>query len=317
MYKYVLKRLAQMVLVLVGVTFIVYGLIDMTPGDPAIMILGNAASPENVAKLHEEMHLDDPLMVRYVRYMWNTLHGDLGTSYKTKTSVSIMIAEKLPNTAKLAVAGMIIAVVIGIPAGIICAIKQYSVFDNAAMISALVWISAPSFWLGLMLIIIFSLHLGWFPASGMGEGFWGSIRAVILPAFTACAACGAVIARITRSAMLEIMHADYITTARSKGLKEWTVIMRHMFRNVLIPVITITGLEFGIMLGGACYTESVFAWPGLGRYLLDGVKSKDTPVILGCVIVISIMTSLVNLVTDIIYAFVDPRIKAQYKSGGK
>jgi len=295
----------------------VYWLIDLTPGDPAIMILGNAASPESIAKLHEEFHLDDPLLVRYGRYMWNALHGDLRTSYKTKLSVAAMIAEKLPNTARLTFVGMLIAILIGIPVGIICAIKQYSIFDNTAMIFALIWISAPAFWLGLVLIIIFSLKLGWFPASGMGTGFWGSVRAVILPAFTACAAIGAIIARITRSAMLEIMNADYITTARAKGVKEWTVIMKHMFRNVLIPVITITGLEIGIMLGGACYTESVFSWPGLGRYLLDGVKSKDTPVILGCVIVISAMTCIVNLITDLIYAFVDPRIKSQYKSGGK
>lgn len=305
-----------MILVLLGVTLIVYWLIDQTPGDPAVMILGNAASPENIASLHEEMHLDDPFLIRYVRFIWNALHGDLGESYKTGLSVSKTIAEKLPNTVILAVAGMVIAVMIGIPVGIICALKQYSVFDNIAMVFALVWISAPAFWLGLMLIIIFSLNLGWFPASGMGEGLIGGIKAVILPAFTACAACGAVIARITRSSMLEIMRADYITTARAKGLKEWTVTMRHMFKNVLIPVVTITGLQFGMMLGGACYTESVFAWPGLGRYLLDGVKSKDTPVILGCVVVISALTSLVNLLTDIIYAFVDPRIKAQYKKGG-
>ena len=280
------------------------------------MILGNAASPENVAALHEKYHLDDPLIIRYFRFMFGAVHGDFGESYKNGLSVGATIAEKMPTTVRLAVSGMIIAVIIGIPTGIICALKPYTILDNSAMIFALIWVSAPAFWLGLMLIIIFALKLGWVPASGLGQGFWGSVRATILPAWTACAACGATIARVTRSSMLEIMNSDYVVTARAKGIKEWSVVMRHMFGNVLIPVTTIIGLQFGMMLGGACYTESVFSWPGLGRYLLDGVKAKDTPVILGCVVVISVMTSLVNLITDILYAFIDPRIKAQYKKGG-
>lgn len=316
MYRYILKRMAMMVLVLIGVTFVVYFIVDKTPGNPAAMILGNAATPESIAKLEEDMGLKDPLLVRYVRYMGGVLRGDFGTSYKTKMAVGEQIAEKLPNTILLSLGGMVVAALIGIPVGILCARKQYSVFDNVAMFVTLLGTSAPPFWMGMVLIIIFSLGLGWFPSSSMGEGFFGVIHSLVLPAFTAGASCGSVIARMTRSSMLEVINADYISTARAKGLGERTITIRHMFRNALIPVVTVVGLQFGMLLGGAVMTETVFAWPGLGRYLLDAVKSKDTPAILGSVIVISVMLSVVNLLVDILYAYIDPRIKSQYKAAG-
>ena len=318
MYKYIFRRIAMMLLVLVGVIFVVYFIVDKTPGDPAAIILGNAATPESLAQMHEDMGLDGPLVVRYSRYMWNLLHGDFGTSYKTKLSVGSQIAQKLPNTIILSLSGMVVAVLVGIPVGIICAKKQSSVFDNVSMFFALLGTSAPAFWMGMMLIILFSLWAGWFPSSSMGTGFWGLLRSLVLPAITAGASCGSVIARMTRSSMLEVLRADYITTARAKGIREWTITIRHMFKNALIPVVTVIGLQFGMLLGGAVMTETVFAWPGIGRYLLDSVKSKDTPAILGSVIVISVMVSVVNLLVDILYAYIDPRIKSQYKlAGGK
>lgn len=316
MYKYVLRRVAMMLLVLLGVTFVVFFIVDKTPGNPAAIILGNAATPESLARLEEEMGLGDPLIVRYFRYIFDVLRGDFGMSYKTRLSVGAQIAEKLPNTILLSFGGMVVAVLIGIPVGIICAKKQYSIFDNVAMFFALLGTSAPAFWMGLMLIIVFALTLGWFPSAGMGQGFGGGLRSLVLPAITAGASCGSVIARMTRSSMLEILGADYVSTARAKGISEYTITIRHMLKNALIPVITVIGLQFGILLGGAVMTETVFAWPGLGRYLLDAVKSKDTPAILGSVIVISIMLSTVNLLVDILYAYIDPRIKSQYKAAG-
>jgi peptide/nickel transport system permease protein len=315
-YKYVLRRVAMMLLVLLGVTFVVFFIVDKTPGNPAAIILGNAATPESLARLEEEMGLGDPLIVRYFRYIFDVLRGDFGMSYKTRLSVGAQIAEKLPNTILLSFGGMVVAVLIGIPVGIICAKKQYSIFDNVAMFFALLGTSAPAFWMGLMLIIVFALTLGWFPSAGMGQGFGGGLRSLVLPAITAGASCGSVIARMTRSSMLEILGADYVSTARAKGISEYTITIRHMLKNALIPVITVIGLQFGILLGGAVMTETVFAWPGLGRYLLDAVKSKDTPAILGSVIVISIMLSTVNLLVDILYAYIDPRIKSQYKAAG-
>ena len=274
MYKYIFKRILMMIPVLIGVTFVVFCIIDMTPGDPAAIILGNAATPESLAQLHEQLGLDDPLLVRYFNYVNNLCHGDFGTSYKTKLSVAAQIADKLPNTILLSVGGMVIAVVIGIPVGIICAKKPYSVFDNVAMFFALLGTSAPAFWMGLVLIVIFSLGLGWFPSAGMGSGLGGTLRSLVLPAITAGASVGSVIARMTRSSMLEIIRQDYISLARAKGLKENVVTMRHMLKNAMIPVVTVIGLQFGILLGGAVMTETVFAWPGLGRYVLEAVKSK-------------------------------------------
>lgn len=313
MYRYVSKRLLMMIPVLIGVTFMVFCIMDFTPGDPAQMILGDAATKDSVAQLREELGLNGPLLERYFIYMKNFVTGDMGISYKNGASVAAQIFDKLPNTLMLASAGTLIAVCIGIPMGIISARKQYTMFDNFAMLFALIGTSMPSFWLGLLLVIAFSLNLGIFPASGMGMGGLDTLRSLVLPALTIGTGTAAVIARMTRSSMLEVIRQEYIDTARAKGLKESKVVYRHMLKNALIPIVTVIGLQFGLLLGGSVMTESVFSWPGLGRFVLEAIKMKDTPVVMGCVIVLSILFSCVNFCVDILYAFIDPRIKSQYK----
>ncbi len=314
MYKYILKRLGMFIIVLLGVTIVVFSIMNLTPGDPAEIILGHSASHASIEKLRVEMGLDRPFYVRYFDYMSGLLKGDLGNSYKNNISVMSQIRDKLPNTILLASSGMLIAILIGIPVGIISARKQYTAFDNIAMICALIGASTPAFWLGLVLVIVFALNLGWFPSSGMGFGLTGTLKSLVLPALTIGTGVSAVIARMTRSAMLEVVRQDYISTARAKGISESRVTIRHMLRNALIPIITVIGLQFGLLLGGSVMTETVFSWPGLGRYVVEAIKTRDTPSVLGSVIVLSILFSFVNLCVDILYAFVDPRIKSQYKA---
>lgn len=312
MYKYIVKRLLMMIPVLLGVTFIVFFILNLSPGDPAAMILGDQASEEALEMKREELGLNDPLLVRYGHYIADMLHGDLGTSYKNDLSVWDQIMERLPNTAILAVAGILVALLIGIPTGIISAKKQYSVLDNCSTVLALLGISMPNFWFGLLVVIVFSLKLGWLPSQGMGEGA-ALFASLILPALTLGTGSAATITRMTRSSMLEVIRQDYIDTAYAKGVSERTVTFRHMLKNAMIPIVTAVGLQFGQLLGGAMLTETVFSWPGLGRLMVDSIKSKDIPMVLGSVIVMAVMFSIVNLIVDIIYAFIDPRIKSMYK----
>lgn len=314
MHKYILKRILMLIPVLIGVTFLVFFIMALRPGDPAVIILGDGATDESVAQLHEELGLDDPLLVRYGRYMANLLKGDMGKSYKNQLDVMEQILDRFPNTVLLAVTGMFVALLIGIPIGILSAKKQYTFIDNISMIAALIGVSMPNFWFGLVVVMIFSLGLGWLPSSGMGEGFIGVLKSLILPALTLGTGAAATVTRMTRSSMLEVIRQDYISTARSKGIKEAEVTHRHMFKNALIPIITVVGLQFGYLLGGAVLTETVFSWPGLGRFMVDAIKTKDTPIVLGTVIFMSVVFSMVNLAVDILYAFVDPRIKSQYKA---
>jgi len=293
--------------VMLGVTFLVYFIISLTPGDAAAMILGNGATEESIKELREEMGFNDPTIVQYANYMKDLLTGDMGTSYSTGKSVAGEIGQRFPNTFKLTFSAIFIAILISIPIGVISATKQYSIFDNAGMIFALIGISMPSFWTGLMLIIAFSLKLGWFPSSGMD-----GIRSLILPAFTLAIASTASITRTTRSSMLEVVRQDYINTAKAKGVSKKDVIRKHALRNALIPAVTVIGLEFGILLGGAVLTETVFSWPGIGRLMVESIQRKDTPMVLGCVIVFAVAFSVVNLIVDILYAYIDPRIKANY-----
>ncbi len=308
MSKYILRRLLMMIPVLLGVTFLVFFIISLTPGDVASMILGNGATQESIIALREEMGLNDPTIVQYGNYMKDLLTGDMGNSYSTGKAVSGEIAQRFPNTLKLTVSAIILSVLISIPIGVISATRQYSLFDNIGMIVALVGISMPSFWVGLILIIAFSLNLGWFPSGGM-EG----IMSLILPAFTLAIASTASITRTTRSSMLEVIRQDYIDTAKAKGVSKNVVIRKHALKNALIPAITVIGLEFGVLLGGAVLTETVFSWPGIGRLMVESIQRKDTPMILGCIIVFAVAFSLVNLLIDILYSFIDPRIKASYK----
>lgn len=309
MVKYVLKRIAMLIPVVIGVTFIVFTLLYITPGDPARIILGESAPEASVQELRTEMGLDKPFIVRYGNYLKDLfIKHDIGNSYVTKRPVFQELMSVVPSTLKLAVSSLAIAILIGIPIGIISAVKQYSIFDNVTMIFALIGISMPVFWLGLLLILFFSVKLRLLPASG-----YSSLKYMILPAVSLAAQSIAVLARMTRSSMLEVIRSDYIRTVRAKGQKEIVVVIGHALRNALIPIITSVGLQFGGLLGGAVLTETIFSIPGIGRLMVDSIKMRDYPIVQGGVLFIAIGFCIVNLVVDLLYAYVDPRIKSQYK----
>ncbi len=294
--------------VLLGVSLLVFTILSLTPGDPAQLILGESAPREAVLKLREEMGLNDPFLLQYLRFVKNAIVGDFGRSYTTGREVFGEIFSRFPNTFVLAVTGMIISVCIGIPVGIISATKQYSAMDSISMVLALLGVSMPVFWLGLMLILVFSVKLGLLPSGG-----FDGLKSIILPAATLGVGSAAIITRMTRSSMLEVIRQDYIRTARAKGVAEKVVINRHALKNALIPIITVVGLQFGGLLGGAVLTESVYSWPGVGRLMVDAIRQKDTPTVLAAVVFLAAVFSVVNLLVDILYAYVDPRIKSQYK----
>jgi peptide/nickel transport system permease protein len=295
--------------VLIGVTFIIFTLMYVTPGDPAKIILGAAAPQEEVDKLREELGLNDPFIIQYLRYLRNAVfHFDIGKSFITRRPVIQEIMGRFPTTLQLSMLGIIIAVLIGIPVGIISATRQYSIFDNISMVLALVWVSIPAFWLAILLILIFAVGFGWFPASG-----WGSFKQMVLPALTIGTGTVALIARMTRSSMLEVIRADYITTAKAKGQNRRKVVFNHALPNALIPIITIIGLEFGNLLGGAVLTESIFSISGIGRLMVESIKTRDLPMVEGSVLFVAIIYSVINLFVDVLYAYVDPRIRSQFR----
>lgn len=308
MIRYIVRRLLMMLPVLFGVLILVFTILYFSPGDPARNILGITATDAEVNMLREELGLDDSYVVQLSRYLANTVRGDLGRSYRTNKSVSSEIVARFPTTFLLASYSIIFAAVVGIFAGVISAVKQYSIFDNVLTGVSLLGISMPNFWLGLMLIIVVSLNWRMLPASGLY-----SPRHWILPVFTIGTGYMAGIMRITRSSMLEVVRQDYIRTARAKGLGEGVVLTKHALKNALIPVITLIGLQFGRALGGAVLAETVFAIPGLGKLLVDSISSKDIPTIQGGVLFLAVVFGFVNLFVDILYGFVDPRIGAQYK----
>ncbi len=308
MHKYILKRLLLLVPVLLGVSFLVFSIMSFTPGDPAQLILGESAPKEAVLALREEMGLNDNFFVQYARFVGNAVTGDFGRSYTSGREVFGEIFARFPNTLILAVVGVIIAVIIGIPVGIISATRQYSLLDSTSMILALLGVSMPNFWLGLMLILTFSVGLGVLPSGG-----FNGLKSIILPAITLGTGAAAIITRMTRSSMLEVIRQDYIRTARAKGLGEKKVVNKHALKNALIPVITVVGLQFGYLLGGAVLTETVYSWPGVGRLMVEAIRQKDTPTVLAAVVFLAAAFSVVNLMVDILYAYVDPRIKSQYK----
>lgn len=294
--------------VMLGVSCIVFTIMYFTPGDPAKIILGERAPAAEVAALRTQMGLDAPFLVQFFNFIKNAVQGDFGRSLVTKRPVAEELFARFPATIQLAGSAVLIAVAIGIPVGIISAIKQYSVFDGVAMTLALVGVSMPNFWQGLMMIILFSVYLRWLPSSG-----YGTFRHLLMPAITLGTSSAALITRMTRSSMLEVVRQDYIRTARAKGLDESVVINRHALKNALIPVVTVIGLQFGYLLGGAVLTETVFSWPGVGRMMVDAIRQKDFPVVQAGVLLLALSFSLVNLLVDILYAYIDPRIKAQYK----
>lgn len=307
MLKFIFKRFMFMIPVIVGISFIIFSIMALTPGDPARLILGENASQSDVDQLREEMGLNDNFVIRYISYMKDVLTGDFGTSYRTRIPVYDEVFARFPNTLVLAFWGISLSVLIGVPVGIISAVKQYSIIDTVSLAAALILTSIPAFWLGLMLILLFSLKLDLLPSTGVDT--W---RNFVLPSVTLAAGTMATLIRMTRSTMLEVIRQDYIRTARSKGAAERTIIFKHALRNALLPVITIIGINFGFQLGGAMVIETVFAMPGLGTLMITSVRMKDTPMVMASVLFVAVAISMVNLAVDILYSYVDPRIKSQY-----
>lgn len=307
MHRYIIKRLLMLIPVLLGVAFIIYAIMNVAEGDPVYQVAGPDATEEQLDALREEMGLNGSLLERYFRYIFKLLRGDLGTSYVSRMDVMQLYLQRLPNTLKLASVAMIVAVVISVPLGIVAAVNQNSIKDTVSMILALLGLSMPNFWLGLLLMLLFSLKLGWFPSGG-AEGF----RSVVLPAVTVGVGLAALLTRTTRSSMLDVLRQDYLRTARAKGVSEKRVVFHHALRNALIPIITIFGVQFSNVLGGSVLAETVFAWPGVGRLVVDAIDQRDIPTVTGALIMTTMLVTVVNLIVDIVYAYVDPRIKAQY-----
>jgi ABC-type dipeptide/oligopeptide/nickel transport system permease component len=281
-----------------------FSLLHLVPGDPAEILGGQEATAADIARIRAEYGLDKPLVVQYLRFVGNALRGDMGISIASRHPVRELLFQRLAFTLQLSFASILVASAIGLLAGIISSTRQYSVFDTASMLGALFGISMPIFWLGLLLILVFAVKLHWLPSGGTG-----GLRYLILPAIALGTASAAVIARMTRASMLEVARQDYIRTARATGYRERVVIFRHGLKNAMIPVLTVFGLEFGYMLGGAVLTETVFSLPGIGRLLVEGIFMRDYPVVQGAMMVVATTFVLVNLLTDVAYAFFDPRIR--------
>jgi peptide/nickel transport system permease protein len=314
MGRYIGQRLAMLVPVTLGVTFVVFATMYLTPGDPALLMAGPLATAADIQQLRADMGLDQPLLVQYATWLGKAVRGDLGRSFSMNVSVAAEIGQKLGPTLILTVAALGFSTVCGLLAGIISATRPNSLFDRASMVLALVGVSMPVFWLGIVLMLIFSLQLRWLPASGMYSatstgGLDELFRHLVLPAVTLGLASTGIVARFTRSSMLEVIRQDYIRTARAKGLSERLVYYRHALKNALIPVVTVVGLQVGFLLGGAVLTETVFSWPGLGSLLIRGIATRDFPLVQGCVLVIATMFVLVNLVVDLLYAYLDPKVR--------
>jgi len=302
---YLARRLLAVVPVLFGVTLAVFSMLFLVPGDPVKMMLAEfVTTPDQIAQMRAQLHLDEPIFQQYGRFVVGALRGDLGTSIRSRRAVATEIGENVGSTAQLALASMAVAVAIGVPLGLLAALLRNSWFDAGSMIVALLGVSMPSFWLGLLLIVAFSLHLGLFPATGGGD-LWH----LVLPSVTLGMIASAIIARLTRSSMLEVLGQDYVRTARAKGLAWWGVVVRHALKNALIPVITIFGLQFGNLLAGAVIVETVFSRPGLGRLIVGGILAKDFPLVQGTVLFVATTYVMINVLVDIAYAFVDPRIR--------
>jgi len=307
MWKYIIKRLFMLIPVVIGVTFLVFFIMNIKPGDPGRMVLGLDASQEVVDAYNTKLGLDQPYLVRYAQFLSSLLHGDFGNSWYGGDPVIDNIKQMFPVTLKIAVLAIIFATVVGVPIGMLSAVKQYSLVDRIASIFAMVIASTPSFWLCLLLLMIFSVHLGWLPSYGLTT--W---KHYIMPVFVLGANTLGICIRMTRTSMLEEVRQDYVRTARAKGMKEDRVIIKHALFNSLIPVITAVGTNFSLLLGATVYVESIFALPGLGNYLIKAVNAKDIPIVMGCIVVLAIATVLINLLIDLLHSAIDPRIKAQY-----
>lgn len=306
MIKYLIRRIIAAIPVLLGVSLIIFLMIHLIPGDPVQHILGEFASPERVAELRNQLGLNDPLPIQYLKFLSKAIRGDLGRSLISNVPVVDEIARAFPVTIQLAIYSIIVSSLFGLLAGIIAAVRHNTFWDQLAMIGALFGISTPSFWLALILMMIFAYNLGWFPISG-----YSGLSSLVLPTAVLAALSAGSIARITRSSMLEVLGQDYIRTARAKGLDEETVVLKHSLKNAMIPVVTLVGLQFGSLLAGAIITETVFALPGLGRLAVQAITTRDFPMIQGVTLFVATLFVLTNLIVDLMYGLIDPRIRLQ------
>jgi len=304
MLSFLLSRLLSMFVVLLGVVTLVFFLIHLVPGDPVQAMLGESALAADLESLRIALGLNEPLLTQWWLYITNLLQGDLGNSLYSKEPIFDMLVERFPATLELAVAGLLVAVLLALPLGSIAALRKDSVYDNSAMVFSLLGVSIPNFWLGPMLIFLFSLTLGWLPVSGR-EGF----ASLVLPAITLGTALAAILARMVRATLLEVLSEDYIRTARAKGLRESAIVIHHALRNASLPIITVLGLQLGTLLGGAVITEIIFAWPGIGQLTIESIQRRDYPVVQACILLISLSYVLVNTFTDMLYGWLDPRVR--------
>jgi peptide/nickel transport system permease protein len=304
LFQYTLRRVLIAIPSVLGVMIIVFAMVRLAPGDPAQLLAGEFADAQTIQLIRERFGLDLPVEQQFFRFVSGVFQGDLGRSTRTNRAVTADLATFFPNTIELALGAILISLALGIPAGIMAAMRPNSPLDLAVMIGALIGVSMPVFWFGLLAILIFSVELGWFPVAGRG-----TLRHLVLPAITLGLSSMAIIARMTRSSMLEVLNQDYIRTARAKGLFGRGVVLKHALRNALVPVVTVVGLQFGALLAGAVITETVFTWPGIGRLLVESIRARDYPVVQGSVLLIAVTFIVVNLVVDLIYGFIDPRIR--------
>jgi len=304
MVRYIAQRLLTLIPILFGVTLIVFGIMKLVPGDPALMAAGLDAREADVERVRVFLGLDRPVYEQYLRFITNAVRGDFGISARTRRPVIEEVSQRFPATVELAVAGLFVSMAIGVTAGIISATKQYTVWDNLVMTLALLGVSMPVFWLGLMMMMLFSVELGWLPTTGRGT--W---QQLLMPSFALGFGSAAIVARQMRSAMLEVLRQDYVQTARAKGLPEKAVILGHALKNAAIPSVTIIGLQFGGMLGGTVITETVFAWPGMGRLIVEAINFRDLQVVQAGILILATIFVITNLVVDLLYVYLDPRIK--------
>ncbi len=304
MVTYIVRRLILLLPVLLGVSLVSFGLLQLVPGDPALILAGEEATEEVLTRIRHEYGLNQPLPVQFLAYLRHAVTGDLGISIQSRQPVAVLLGQRFPFTLKLAFLAILVSATIGVIAGVIAATRRNSPLDLAALLGSLVGISLPIFWLGLLAILVFAVKLRWLPAGGTG-----TLAHLILPALVLGAASSAVIARTTRASMLEVLRQDYVRTARAKGVGERVVIYRHALKNAMIPILTVFGLEFGYNLGGAVLTETVFSLPGVGRLIVEGIFARDYPVVQGALLLVATTFVLVNLLTDVAYAFFDPRIR--------
>lgn len=325
MLNYILQRAIALALTLLGVSILVFMLVHLTPGDPVRIMLGEQARPADVARLNALYGFDQPLPVQYFRWLGNAVSGNLGVSIRSQTPVSALIAERLPATIELAVASLVLALVIGIPLGVLAAVKRNTIFDITSMAISLFGVAAPNFWLGLLLLTTVAINVSWIPIFGRGPSFLeglgalfttgspaalgDALRYLLLPALALGASIMALITRLTRSSLLEVIRLDYVRTATAKGLHPARVIFVHALRNALLPVVTVVGVQFGSLLGGAIVTEVVFAWPGLGRLIVDSISQRDFPVVQGSILMLATIFVFANLLVDLSYSVLNPRIR--------